>query len=83
LCDQEQCQDATAFRIPDEQRGLSFDDPRHKALQELSERSDARLTERQKAHEEASARAEQLYDQRQSLQQEYRRAFDAAYGQGR
>ncbi len=79
-CDQEQCQDATVFRIPDEKKGLSFDDPRYKALQELSERIDAGLAERQKAREEASARADQLYEQHQRLQQEYRRAFDAAYG---
>ncbi len=83
LCDQEQCQDATVFRIPDEQRGLSLDDPRYKALQDLSERINAGLAERQKAREEASARADQLYEQHQRLQQEYRRAFDAAYGQGR
>lgn len=80
LCDQEQCQDATVFRIPEEQQKHEPDSPEYRALQDLSDRITAELGEREEAREEAEARADQLYEQYQTLQQEYLRAFDQAYG---
>lgn len=79
LCDQNQCQDATVFRIPDEQKGLSIDDPKYRALQDLSERISEGLEERQKARDEANASTQELYDQWRRLDEEYQRVFDQVY----
>ncbi len=80
ICDQNQCNDATAFRIPDEQRKYEYDSPEYRALQDLSNRISAGLEERQRARDEASARANELFDQHQRLQEEYTSAFREVYG---
>jgi hypothetical protein len=80
LCDQNQCNDATVFRIPEEQRKHEYGSPEYEALQDLSERISAGLEERQKARDEASERAQELYEQHSKLQEEYYRALNEAYG---
>jgi hypothetical protein len=79
ICDQNQCNDATAFRIPDEQRKYEFGSPEYEALQDLSERISAGLEERQKARDEANARASELYEEWSKLEEEFARALRAAY----
>jgi hypothetical protein len=68
------------FRIPEEQQKYDYDSPEYRALQDLSDRINAGLEERERAREEAKAKADQLYEQYQELQQEYFRAFNRAYG---
>jgi len=81
ICDQNQCNDATVFRIaleelPKHEPGS----PEYEAFIELSDRIDAGLKERQKARDEASARAEELRKQWLELQEEHNRALRASYG---
>ena len=80
ICDQNQCNDATAFRIPEEQQRYEYDSPEYEALQDLSTRISAGLEERQKARDEASGRAQELQQQHSKLQDEYYRVFNEAYG---
>lgn len=80
ICDQTQCNEATVFVIPEEQRKYDLNSPESRALQELSDRIRAGFDERQKARDEASARAQELFDQHQQLQEEYNRAFGGVYG---
>ncbi len=80
ICDQNQCNDATVFRIPEEQRKYEYGSPEYEALQDLSERITAGLEERQKARDEASARANELYEEWSRLEAEYIRVFNEAYG---
>ena len=80
ICDQNQCNDATVFRIPEEQQKYEYGSPEYEALQDLSDRISEGLEERQKARDEASARAEELFEEHQRLQEQYLRAFNRAYG---
>ena len=80
VCDQEQCQDATIFRIPEEQQKYGINSPEYRALQDLSDRIDAGLEERERAREEAGRRADVLYEQWQKQQGAYLRAYEEAYG---
>ena len=80
LCDQNQCNDATVFRIPEEQQKYEYGSPEYEALQDLSERITAGLERRQKARDRASARADVLYEEWTKLEAEYRRAFNQTYG---
>lgn len=80
LCDQNQCNDAVVFRIPDEQNKYEYTSPEYVAFQDLSDRINAGFDERQKARDEASARAKELMDQYNEIQEEYNRALQEAYG---
>lgn len=80
ICDQNQCNDATVFRIPQEKRKYAFDSPEARALDELSARISAGLKERQKVRSEAAERAQELQQRHRELQAEYYRVFNATYG---
>ncbi len=80
ICDQNQCNDATVFRIPEEQRKHAYGSPEYEALQDISDRISAGLEERQKARDEASGRARELQQRHSELQEEYYRVFNEAYG---
>jgi Mg-chelatase subunit ChlD len=80
LCDQNQCNDATVFRIPEEQQKYEFGSPEYEALQDLSERITAGFERRQEARDRASTRADELYEEWTKLQAEYRRVLNQAYG---
>lgn len=80
FCDAEQCQDATVFRIPEEQRKYDVNSPEYQALQELSDRITAGFEERERARREARAKADRLYEQWDGMSREYYRAYEEAYG---
>jgi Ca-activated chloride channel family protein len=80
ICDQNQCNDATVFRIPEEQEKYDYGSPEYEALQDLSRRISDGLEERQEARNEAAERAQELQQQHSQLQEEYYRAFQQAYG---
>lgn len=82
ICDQNQCNDATAFRIPEEQQKYEYGSPEYEALQDISDHISEGLEERQVARGEASERASQLQEQWSKMQTEYYRAFNEAYGVG-
>ncbi len=70
------------FRIPDEQNKYEYGSPEYRTFQDLSDRINAGLEERQKARDEASTRADELMDQYNEMQEEYYRAFQEVYGVG-
>ena len=80
ICDQGQCNKATVFRIPEEQRRYDLDSPEHRALRELSRRISDGLERWQKARDEAADRAQELQQQHSALRDEYYRVFNATYG---
>ncbi len=82
ICDQNQCNDATAFRIPEEQKKYEYGTPEYEALADISDNISEGLEERQKARDEASDRASQLLDQWSKMQAEYYRVFNETYGSG-
>lgn len=82
ICDQNQCNDATAFRIPEEQQKYEYGSPEYNALQDISNHISEGLEERQVARDEASDRASRLQEQWSKMQEEYYRAFNEAYGVG-
>ena len=82
ICDQNQCNDATAFRIPEEQEKYEYGSPEYEALADISDHISEGLEERQEARDEASERASQLLDQWSKMQEEYYRAFNEVYGVG-
>ena len=82
ICDQNQCNRATVFRIPEEQEKYEFGSPEYEALDDLSDRISDGLSERQEARSEASERAQELQRQLSELQGEYYRALNEAYGGG-
>ena len=79
-CDAEQCQDATIFRIPEEQAKYEIGSPEYEALQDLSDRITAGFEERERARQEAAEKSQQLYEQWNEMQEEYYDAYAEAYG---
>jgi hypothetical protein len=63
LCDQNQCNDATVFRIPEEQQKYEYGSPEYEALQNLSDRITQGFEQRQQARDEAARRLEELQQQ--------------------
>lgn len=82
LCDRQQCNDAVAFRIPDEQNKQEYGSPEYEAFVELSDRINAGFEERQKARDEAMDRGQELMDEYNRMQEEYYRVFQEVYGAG-
>jgi len=82
LCDRQQCNDAVAFRIPDEQNKYEYGSPEYEAFVELSDRINAGFEERQQARDEAMDRGQELMDEYNRMQAEYYRVFQEVYGVG-
>jgi hypothetical protein len=56
ICGQNQCNDATVFRIPEEQQKYEYGSPEYEALQDISDHISEGLEERQAARDEAADR---------------------------
>ncbi len=80
ICDQNQCNRATVFRIPEEQRKYDYKSPQYRALRALQERISDGLERRQQARSEAADRAQELRQQHTQLRDEYYRVFNQTYG---